>query len=196
MKSPAFILIGRSLCLLCAALSCTPLGPRRGRLDSVPSPGAAGGSCAFFTRHQDIAHLWIFPIGGGPPVQIEIGLRPSSSGPHEYAVYYESGLGFEGYIPRWQRTDSVYARVFWADTVVTADSGSLTLEVNSRDRLSGRYSLSGLAGARLHTPGRRVQFQGAFDATRDTAYERFVYRPSNEVGKAGPQHRCAIVPPT
>ena len=196
MKSPAFILMRCSLCLLCAALSCTPLGPRRAGLDSVASPGAAGGSCAFFTRDQDIAHLWIFPTGDGLPVQIEIGLRPGSSGPQEYGVYYESGGGFEGYIPKWLRTDSVYARVFLHDTLVTADSGLLTLEVNSRDRLSGRYSLRGIAGAQLHAPGRRVQFQGAFDATRDTAYERFVYRPSNEFGKAAPRHRCAIAPPT
>ena len=196
MKSPAFLVIRHSLCLLFAALSCTSLGTRHAIQNAAGSPEVADGSCAFFTRSEDIAHLWIFPKGDRPSLRIEIGLRPGSSGPREYGVYYHLGLGVEGEIPKWRRTDSVYAYVSWSDTLVIADSGALSLETNSLDRVTGRYNLSGSAGAHLFAPGRRVQFQGTFDATRDTAYERFVYRAASEFDKPAPRHRCAVAPPT
>jgi len=152
-------------------------------------------SCAVLTRHNDIAHVRVFPEGPGAYSTIEIGLRPRMSTPQVLPIYYESGLGAEGWTPRWRREHGAYAVVYWPDTLVTADSGSITIEESSPDRLRGRYWLRGQTHGNLRQRGRVVQFAGQFDAHRDVAYERFAYRAAADTGMRPPRHRCDA-PPT
>jgi hypothetical protein len=152
-------------------------------------------SCAVLTRRDDIAHVRVFSAGVASYPTIEIGLRPLTNNPQVLPVFYESGLAAEGWMPRWRREHGAYAVVYWPDTLVTADSGTITIEESSPERLRGRYWLRGQINGRLRQSGRVVQFAGQFDALRDTAYERFTYRTVAEFGMRPPKHRCDA-PPT
>ena len=187
---------GRRYIGLVAALVCV-LVPHAAR---TQQPGASADrlpACTWFAwqdAHPDRAYLRHYPAGSARDTMIMMQLRSFSNAQRIFPIYQIETVIVDGQEMKWVSRYGAFAIIEWSSGFAVADSGVITIDVNTPERLSGRFDLTAIKIVPDSAADPKLRMSGSFDATRDPDSRRWHLPRRN--GEPPSHDPCLAVPPS